>query len=112
MPTLVAICAGVALAAACGFRVFLPLLFMAIAARIKLVPLSPHFAWLGSNTALILLGVATVVEIGAYYIPWLDHALDVIASPTAVGAGVLAVAALLPTDDPAIRWALAIVAGG
>lgn len=112
MNLLFAICAGIALAAACGFRVFLPLLFVSIATRVGWSHPSDHFAWLGSNSALVVLGVATVVEIAAYYIPWLDHALDIAMSPTAVGAGALAAAALLPIDDPAIKWALAIIAGG
>jgi hypothetical protein len=52
------------------------------------------------------------MEITAYYVPWLDHALDVIATPAAMVAGVVTTAAVLPDLSPVIRWALAIVGGG
>jgi hypothetical protein len=68
--------------------------------------------WLTSIPMLLALAIATVVEIGAYYIPWLDNVLDVIASPAAVGAGVLLSAAILADLDPGWRWGLAVVAGG
>jgi hypothetical protein len=36
--------------------------------------------WLGSDAALVAFATALVVEIGAYYVPWLDNALDTIAT--------------------------------
>jgi len=93
-------------------RVFLPLFVLGLASRAGLLPLADDFRWVASPAAPGALGVATVLEIGAYYIPWLDHALDAIASPVAVGAGVLATAALLGDADPFLRWALALLAGG
>jgi hypothetical protein len=110
--TIVSICAGVGLAAACGFRVFVPLLVLSIAATLDAVPLAKDFAWIATTPALVALATATVMEIAAYYVPWLDHALDVIATPAAVLAGVVATAALMTDVSPVLRWALAIVAGG
>lgn len=110
--TIVSICAGVGLAAACGFRVFVPLLVLSIAATLDAVPLAKDFAWIATTPALVALATATVMEIAAYYVPWLDHALDVIATPAAVLAGVITTAALMTDISPVIRWALAIVAGG
>ena len=61
---------------------------------------------------LLPFGTATVLEIGAYYVPWLDNLLDTIATPAAVTAGVMITAAATPDLPPFLRWTLAIVAGG
>jgi hypothetical protein len=74
--------------------------------------LAKDFAWIATTPALVALATATVMEIAAYYVPWLDRALDVIATPAAVVAGVITTAALMTDISPVIRWALAIVAGG
>lgn len=112
MDTTLAICAGIALAAACGFRVFVPLLATSLAAHFGYLTPSSGMAWIGSLPALIMLCVATVVEILGYYIPWVDHLLDTVASPAAVIAGTLAAAAAFGNIDPAFKWALALIAGG
>lgn len=103
---------GVALAAAAGFRVFLPLLATGLAIHFAGVEPSPGFEWLGEPWALLALAVATVLEVAAYYVPGVDHALDVVAAPLALAAGVV-VAASVMADLPAwLRWLAAIVAGG
>jgi hypothetical protein len=104
--------AGVGLAAACGLRVFVPLLALSIAATLDVLPLANDFAWIASTPALIAFATATVLEIGAYYVPWLDNLLDTIATPAAVAAGIVTSAALITDVSPVLRWALAIVAGG
>jgi hypothetical protein len=103
---------GIGLAAACGFRVFVPFLAISIAAMTGQLKLAPDFAWLGSWPALIVFGVATVAEIVAYYVPWLDHVLDVAATPTAIIAGVIVTASVVTGMNPVLRWALAAIAGG
>ncbi|MBX9927936.1 MAG: DUF4126 domain-containing protein [Gemmatimonadaceae bacterium] len=103
---------GVGLAAACGLRVFLPLFVAAAAAHAGVLPLTSGFGWLATVPALIVLGVATVTEVAAYYVPWLDHALDVLAAPVATIAGVLVSASVMVEFPPPVRWALAIIAGG
>lgn len=106
---------GISLAAATGFRVFLPLLVMGIGAREGLLPVSSGFDWVSSGPALLMLAVAAIVEIAAYYVPVVDNLLDSLAAPAAVGAGILATAAVLgPGFDanPMLKWSLAIVAGG
>ena len=107
-----ALAAGLGLAAACGLRVFAPLLVLGLAGRFGHLPLASGFAWAASGPAIVALGFATVLEIGAYYIPWLDHALDTIATPAARVAGVLAVAAVTGAMPPWLRWSTAIVGGG
>src|SRR5947207_805613 len=110
--TILSICVGIGLAAACGFRVFVPLLVMSIAARTSHVTLVSQFAWVASDPALIAFSVATAVEIGGYYIPWVDHLLDTVATPAAIVAGIIVTGSLLTHIDPYLRWTLAVLAGG
>jgi hypothetical protein len=53
----ISIALGVGLAAATGFRVFLPMLVMSAAAYSGHLPLGDNFAWLGTTSALTMLGV-------------------------------------------------------
>lgn len=108
----VGVAVGLGLAAAAGFRVFVPLLAAGLAARFGLLPLAPGFDWLASTPALVALGTATLLEVGAYFIPWVDHALDVVAAPAAVVAGTVAAASVATDLPPALRWGVAIIAGG
>jgi len=103
---------GLGLAAACGFRVFVPLLLAGLAAHFGRLPLAGGFEWLGSTPALITFGSATILEIGAYYVPWLDHALDLGATPAAVLAGMVAAAAVLIDLPPLLKWTVTIIGGG
>jgi len=110
--TLLGVALGVGLAAACGFRVFVPLLFAAVAARTGHLQLAPGFSWLAGDATLLALGAATVLEVLAYAVPWLDHLLDTLATPAAVVAGVLASAAVFVDLPPAVRWGAAVILGG
>jgi hypothetical protein len=110
--TLLAVAVGIGLSAACGFRVFVPLLVINLAALTGHLHLSPGFEWIGSYYATIAFGTATIVEVLAYYIPWLDHILDLIASPAAIIAGIIATASMVMDLSPLLKWALAIIAGG
>jgi hypothetical protein len=107
-----AICIGIGLAAACGFRVFLPLLAVSAAAHVGYLDLAAGFQWMSGTPALIAFATATVLEILAYYVPWLDHLLDAIATPAAVLAGIVASASILVELPPFTRWTVAIIAGG
>lgn len=111
-PGLLSITVGLGLAAACGFRVFVPLLIAGVAARWGQLPLAGGFAWLGSVPALLAFGTATTLEVIAYYVPWLDHALDVVATPAAVLAGMLAAASVVTDLPPLLKWSVAIIGGG
>ena len=110
--TLISLAAGLGLSAACGFRVFVPLLVIGGAARTGFLTLSPGFSWMETTPALIAFGTATVLEILAYYVPWLDHLLDILATPAAVIAGVVASAAVFVDLPPLVRWSVALVGGG
>ena len=112
MDALIGFFVGLALSAAAGFRVFVPLLLTGSAARLGYLELTTDMAWLASDAALVALATATVLEVSAYYVPWLDNLLDTVATPTAVVAGVIAWAAVTPELSPLLRWTLAVVAGG
>jgi hypothetical protein len=103
---------GVALASAVGFRVFLPMLVVSVAACTGHLALSSGFAWLGTPAALIMLSVAAVVEILAYYIPGVDNLLDAIATPAALIAGTVVSAAVMVDLPPLVKWTTAVIAGG
>jgi hypothetical protein len=104
--------AGIGLAAACGFRVFVPLLVVSAATRAGLMSVSEGFAWIGSTPAVVCFALASALEIAAYYVPWVDNALDAIATPTAVVAGIVISAAVIVELEPWLRWTLAAIAGG
>ncbi len=110
--TLVSIGVGLALAAAAGFRVFVPLLALSLAAQGGWVELSPSFAWLATTPASVALGTATVLEVGAYYVPFFDNLLDTLAAPVAVLAGSVASASLLTDLPPWLQYSIAIIGAG
>jgi hypothetical protein len=110
--TLLSVLLGIGLSAACGFRIFVPFLIVGIAARTGHVTLGPAFSWMAQTPALIAFGIATIVEIGAYAVPWLDHMLDLLATPAAIVAGVVMTASVVTGLDPMMKWTLALIAGG
>ena len=112
MESILALVVGIGLAASCGFRVFAPLLVASAATHAGYLDVAQGFDWLGTWTATIAFAVAAAVEIGAFYIPWLDNLLDSIASPATVIAGVVLFAAVAVDIDPFLKWSLAIIAGG
>ncbi len=108
----VSIAIGLGLAAACGFRIFVPLLLISLAGRGGHLELAQSFEWMATTPALITFGSATLVEVAAYYIPFFDNLLDTIATPSAVVAGIVATASQVTDLDPLLGWSVAIIAGG
>ena len=106
---IVAALTGVGLAAACGFRVFVPPLLAGVAFRAGWIDAPASLEWMGGTPALIAFGLATVAEVAAYKIPWLDHALDVAASPAAVVAGLLLASGFLAEADSWLVWTLGAI---
>lgn len=112
MEIILALCLGLTLSAASGFRLFLPPFVLSLAANLGNVQLSSGFEWVGTSPTAIALGIATVAEILAYYIPVVDNILDTIEIPTAVAIGTLLTAANLGDVNPLLQWSLAAIAGG
>jgi len=110
--TLLSLALGLGLAAACGFRVFVPFLVMGVAVRAGYLEVSPGFEWVGTQPALIAFAAATVLEIAGYYVPWVDNLLDTVATPAALVAGILVTASVVTDASPLVRWSLAVLAGG
>ncbi|MGB8671732.1 MAG: DUF4126 domain-containing protein, partial [Pseudolabrys sp.] len=103
---------GVVLAAATGFRVFLPMLIVSGAAYTGHLSLDNSFAWLGTPSALTMLSVAALVEVLAYYVPGVDNLLDAVATPAAFVAGTIVSAAVMTDLPPMAKWMAAVIAGG
>lgn len=112
METLLGLAVGIGLSAACGFRIFVPLLGMSIASLSGHLTLSQGFDWIGTWPALVAFATATVLEIGAYYVPWLDNLMDSVTTPAAVIAGTIITASMVGDISPFLKWALALIAGG
>lgn len=110
--TIFSILIGIGLAASVGFRIFVPLFALSLASYYNIIPLNESWLWVGSSTAILMLGIATLVEILAYFIPWFDNLLDTIAVPLAAVAGTAVMVATVSDLSPVITWALAIIAGG
>ncbi len=104
---------GLGLAAACGFRIFIPPLMMGLGSRFDLYDLEGSFIWVGEDWAIAVFAIATLLEIGGYYVPWIDNLLDTVATPAAVIGGIFVTSASLEGDvDPSLQWILATIAGG
>ena len=112
MEIALSILVGIGLAAACGFRVFVPFLVVSIGSMSGHLELAGGFEWLGTHPALWAFAVATMLEILAYYIPWLDNLLDTVATPAAVAAGIVIAASVIDDVSPFLKWTLAVIAGG
>lgn len=112
--TVVSVLLGIGLAAACGLRVFLPLFIASVFSHFHVagITLNEGFAWMGEWPAIIALGVATVVEMLAYYIPLLDHALDALAVPLSAVAGTTIALGTFVELPEYLAWGLALVGGG
>jgi len=108
----ISVALGLGLAAATGFRVFVPFLVLNLAVRWGYVPLAPGWEWVGGTPALIVFATATVLEVAGYYVPWVDHALDTVATPAAVIAGMVTSASVISDLPPLMKWTAVIVGGG
>jgi len=112
--TISAVALGIALSACCGFRVFIPLLVASVVAYNHWFALPADMHWIGTGVSVTCFAIASAIEVGAYYFPFLDNILDTIAAPLAVAAGTILAHALIPFPDsePVLRWLMAFVAGG
>lgn len=103
---------GIGLAAATGFRVFLPMFAVSLASYMGWIPMNENFHWLSGLPTLITTGIATIVEVVAYYIPYVDHLLDTLSIPLATIAGSVMFASQFADIGTFPQWALALIAGG
>jgi hypothetical protein len=103
---------AIALAACAGLRAWLPLLLAGILARAGWFEVGPSFQFLATNKALILFGLATLIEIAGDKIPAVDHALDALSTVLRPAAGTLLAASVLGrVSDPLVAWVLGAMLG-
>jgi hypothetical protein len=112
LEVVISLCLGIGLSAACGFRVFVPLLGISVAALSGQLELASGFEWLGTWPAFACFLTATILEVAAYYVPWIDNLLDSVATPAAVVAGTIITASVVAELSPMLQWTLALIAGG
>lgn len=112
LPYIISAFIGIGLAAATGFRVFLPMFAVSLASYLHWIPMSESFEWLAGLPTLITTGIATIAEILAYYIPLIDHLLDTLSVPMATVAGSVLFASQFADLGTFPQWALALIAGG
>ncbi|MEC7235230.1 MAG: DUF4126 domain-containing protein [Verrucomicrobiota bacterium] len=122
MNEIMALLAGVGLAAASGLRVFVPLFITSLMAsgnvdifgEVDVQTMLGDQEWLANPWVTLVLGIATILEIGSYYIPWLDNALDFVSTPAALVAGTFIMGAMMPQmmGDGSLKWITATIAGG
>ena len=103
---------GIGLAASAGLRAFLPLLIVGVAGRFEVLPLSDTFDWLASTPALVVFGVAVVVEVLADKFPVVDSALDSIQVFVKPVAGTILAASVITELSPLQTAVLALATGG
>ena len=111
-PYILSLFIGIGLATATGFRVFLPLFFVSLASYFQWIPLQESWMWLGSLSALLILGAAMLFEVLAYYIPFVDNLMDSIAIPLSAIAGTLLFTSQFVESNEVLRWGLGVIAGG
>src|SRR5574344_1707557 len=113
METILGLCVGIGLSAASGFRVFVPILVMSVAALMGWFGPLKGFEWLAMPAVCVALTVATISEIAAYYVPLVDNLLDTVATPAAMIAGTLTTMAVSSGEmSQFASWAAAIIVGG
>ena len=108
---LIAVAAGIVLAASAGLRAFMPLFGVGLASRLLDWSIAPSMDWLSTDVGLIALGIATVVELAADKLPMVDHALDVVHTIAGPVAGALVTFSIWGDLPPAMSAILAIALG-
>ena len=109
---LAAILVGILLSISAGVRITIPLLALNLLAFEHVIKLPDNMAWLGTQTTMILLGAAFVVETTVHFIPAAGTALKAAATPLAFVAGTLLMAVPLGDKNPLFQWILAGSVGG
>jgi hypothetical protein len=108
----VMIMVGLLLSISAGVRATLPLLAMNLLAYHHVIALPAKLAWLGTESTLVILGVAFVAETLVHFIPVVGTAVKTLSTPLAFAAGTLLMAIPLAEKNPLEEWALAGFMGG
>ncbi len=112
MITVVQLMMGVSLAACCGLRAWMPMLIVGLLAKACYVELSPTFSFLARNDALIIFGVATVLELVGDKVIVIDHFLDAVGTIVRPTVGTVLASSMLTKVDPLVATTFGLIAGG
>ncbi len=112
MHYMISLLIGISLSATSGFRVFIPMLVISYASITGWLELSPAFEWIGTYPALTAFAIAALLELTAYFIPYVDNLLSSAAVPVSILAGAIITASVIVDMPPLLTWTLAITAGG
>lgn len=112
MALVVQLILGVALAASAGLRAWLPLFVVGLLARTGQIDLNASFDFLSRTDALIVFGVATVLEFLGDKIVVVDHFLDSLGTFVRPVAGTLLASSMLTVTEPVTATVVGIVTGG
>jgi hypothetical protein len=112
MSSITSIAIGIGLSTSTGFRILVPFACLSAAALYGDITLPTQLAWLNSYPAFIGLLVGTLIEVAAYYIPWVNDALDTVELPASVIAGTYLTGAFAADLPTLLQWSLALGAGG
>ena len=103
--------AGIGLSLSIGFRIFMPLLFFSIGINREWIAIAEKYQWLGDERVLWILGAAVVIEIIAYYIPFIDSVLHTLSLPLSLIAGAVLMVMLLQELSTVPMWVISLTFG-
>ena len=106
------LCMGLALAATCGLRAFLPLFVVSLLSHLGHIEVSEGFEWMSSTLAVMALGAAVLLELMADKVPVVDHALDTVAVFVKPVAAMVAAASVMTEIDPLLSTVVGLILGG
>lgn len=102
---------GLGLAVAAGLNAYIPLLIAGLLVRFDVYSFGEPYDLLGSNAALIILGVLLVIEVLADKVPAVDSANDVIQTFIRPASGAILFAGAATGADSEWSQALALILG-
>lgn len=103
---------GLSLAACTGLRAFMPLFVVGVLVRMGQIPIDKDFLFVSSDPALVVFGIATVVEIIGDKFPMVDHALDALGTVVKPIAATLLFASVMTELSPLHASVLGLLAAG
>ena len=103
---------GLALAATCGLRAFLPLFAIGCLGATGQIELAQPYEWMQRPIALIGLGAAVLLEIAGDKFPLVDHLLDSAAVVVKPIAAMVASASVMTEMDPMVTAVVGLLVGG
>ena len=103
---------GLALAATCGLRAFLPLFSVGCLAALGHIELAEPYRWMQRPVALVALGCAVLLEVAGDKFPVVDHLLDSAAIVVKPVAAMVASASVMTDMDPMVTAFVGLLVGG